>query len=420
MKSVKSSIRKAVSKFAATTLAALTLFSCVTAYAAEATEETEDTKAAVQTEAAAPVVTGSGVLMSTAYPGISVKAGDSISFPLDFISLDGEAHDVSVRTEEIPDGWTGYFSGNSTEITKVHVSALENDSELADYVLAVPDEAEEGSYSIALSATTDEGDTDTLTLELTVSSENLGESNFSAEYPALEGTSGTSFSFDTTLINNRAADQSYSLSAQAPEGWTITFTPSGESSNVASVTVESGGSVGLTIDITPPETVEKGDYTIPVSAVSSADTLNLELSVSITGTYSVMLTTSDGILSFNAQEEKASTVTLVVMNDGNVDLQNLNLSSSAPTDWDVSFSESSIDILEAGASKEITMTVTPCENAITGDYETDITISNDESSDTIQFRVSVKTSTTWGIAAVCIILALIIVLVIVIRRYGRR
>ena len=39
----------------------------------------------------------SGIDMSTDYPGITVKAGETVSFPLDFSSLDGEGHD---RSEE--------------------------------------------------------------------------------------------------------------------------------------------------------------------------------------------------------------------------------------------------------------------------------------------------------------------------------
>ena len=60
-------------------------------------------------------------------------------------------------------------------------------------------------------------------------------------------------------------------------------------------------------------------------------------------------------------------MTLSVTNNGNVDLTNLNLTSSAPTDWEVTFSESTIDTLEAGATKEITATIKPAQDVITGD-----------------------------------------------------
>jgi uncharacterized membrane protein len=184
--------------------------------------------------------------------------------------------------------------------------------------------------------------------------------------------------------------------------------------------VEAGSSQGLTVTVTPSETVEKGEYDIHCTAVSANDTLKTDLSVEIIGTYSVSLSTPDQRLSFDAQAGKQSSVTLTVTNTGNVDLDNLNLTSSAPTDWDVTFSESTIDTLEAGASKEITAYVTPSEDAITGDYVTAISISNSESSSSAEFRVSVKTSTTWGFAAAGIIVVLVLGLAAIFKKYGRR
>ena len=172
--------------------------------------------------------------------------------------------------------------------------------------------------------------------------------------------------------------------------------------------------------VTPPDDVEKGDYSIPVTAISSEDNLSEDLSVSITGTYDVSLSTPDGRLSLDAYADKESTVTLSVTNNGNVDLTNLNLTSSAPTDWEVTFSESTIDTLEAGATKEITATIKPAQDVITGDYVTSISIKNDEASSSADLRVSVKTSTTWGIAAIAIIVVLVAVLGMIFKKFGRR
>ena len=166
--------------------------------------------------------------------------------------------------------------------------------------------------------------------------------------------------------------------------------------------------------------MEKGDYTIPISAISAEDSLSQDLSVSITGTYSVSLSTPDGRLSLDAYADKETSVTLSITNNGNVDLTNLNLTSTAPTNWDVSFSESTIDTLEAGATKEVTAYIKPAQDVITGDYVTDITIKNDSASSMAEFRVSVKTPTTWGIVAVAIIVVLVAVLAGIFKKFGSR
>lgn len=89
-----------------------------------------------------------GLDMSTAYPGITVKAGESVSFDLDFDSLSDGALDAALSVESIPEGWEGYFMGNKNQISEVHVGGkgAANDG-LATFSLSLPDEVEEGTYS---------------------------------------------------------------------------------------------------------------------------------------------------------------------------------------------------------------------------------------------------------------------------------
>ena len=103
-----------------------------------------------------------------------------------------------------------------------------------------------------------------------------------------------------------------------------------------------------------------------------------------------------------------------------MDLTNLNLTSSAASNWDISFDESTIDLLEAGATKEVTAYITPDSDAITGDYVASITAANDVATSTASLRVSVKTRTSWGLAAVAIIVVLGAGLGYVFKKYGRR
>lgn len=324
--------------------------------------------------------------------------------------------------ESIPEGWEGYFQGGDSQINKVHIdeeSAL-TDSALASFSLTIPETAEEGEYAIELGADAGEGVQSALSLEVEVGQVEVGQSSFTSEYPEQQGATGTTFTFEMTLVNNKSTEQSYSLSAETPSGWQATFTPSGESTNVASLSVEAGSSQGVTVTVTPPQGVETGDYTIPCSATSAEDSLSADLQVTITGTYGVDLSTPTGNLSLDAQANREKALTLSITNTGNVDLTNLNLTSSAPTDWEVRFDESTIDTLEAGATKEITAYITPNQDAITGDYVTTITLSNDEVSDTAEFRVSVQTSTTWGVVAVCIVVVLVLALAFIFKKYGRR
>ena len=359
-----------------------------------------------------------GLELSTDYPGIAARAGDSLTFDLDLTNTSGAGLSTALSVASIPEGWTGYFTGDGSRISRVYAKSGLNDG-AAVFNLEIPADAANGSYTVALAASA-AGASSTLELELTLDEEQVGGSALATEYAQQEGDSDTTFTFSTTLTNNTPNEQSYSLSANPPEGWTVGFQPSGESTQVAAVTVDARGSQGLNIRVNPPETVEAGEYTIPVSAISSAETLSDELTVVITGTHEVVLATPSGRLSFDAKANQESAVTLSITNTGNVDLQNLNLTSTPPSGWSVTFSESTIDLLEAGATKEVTAYVKPAEDALSGDYALTLKLSNSDASDQAEFRVTVKTETLWGVVGVLIILAALAGLAYVFRKYGRR
>ena len=198
------------------------------------------------------------------------------------------------------------------------------------------------------------------------------------------------------------------------------FKPSGAPSQVASLTVAAGGSQGITVSVTPPAGVTAGTYVIPCAAVSAKETLAAELKVIVTGSYSLDVSTPSGRLSAEARAQKETPITLSVTNTGSADLQGINLTSAAPTGWTVRFDESTIDLLAAGATKEVTVYVTPGSDALSGDYVTAITASNAEATDKAEFRIAVKTSTAWGAIGVALIAAMAAGLAVVFRRYGRR
>ncbi len=360
-----------------------------------------------------------GLDMHTDYPGTTAKAGDSLTFSID-LDNSGSACDAAISLESLPDGWEGYISGSSSNpITRIHVPAG-SDSASATLHLDIPADTADGSYQVVLSAQGDNASSDTLTLYLDVDQLEVSQGDFSSEYPEQEGSSGTSFSFNATLINNSTEEQSYSLSANAPEGWQVAFKPSGEATQVASITLEPTVSQGLTITVTPPNNVSAGDYTIPCSAISAGEALDMELSVTITENYDLALSTPDGRLSFDATAGKETDLTLTVTNNSNVAVQNINLLSSSPSGWNVSFDTPTIDVIEPGATVEISAHVSPSSEALTGDYALTITASSSEVSDSADFRVAVETSVLWGFVAVAIIIALLAGIGYIFRKYGRR
>jgi uncharacterized membrane protein len=98
----------------------------------------------------------------------------------------------------------------------------------------------------------------------------------------------------------------------------------------------------------------------------------------------------------------------------------VKLRASSPRNWNVEFEPDSIAELPAGEQKEIKATVTPSSEAITGDYNVTFRAQSDMGNTSEKFRITVRTSTLWGIVAVLIIAAAAVVLVFAVRRFGRR
>lgn len=358
-----------------------------------------------------------GLTLSTSYPGLTVKPGETVRFTLEIENSGLPSQGIRLVTRSLPEGWNSEFQGGGREVHQVFVKRGE--TETVTYQVEIPAQAEEGTYQIQVGAQ-GSGAMDTLTLELQVSKKAQLASKLLAQYPELQGPSTAVFVFKADLINNSSQEQSYSLSAATPPGWSVVFKPSYENKQIASLSLEAGKSQGLEIEVSPPSNVKAGEYRIPVRAVSAAETVETELTVIITGNYELKLSTPNGLLSFSATAGQEKAVTLEVVNTGSADLKDVKFSSWAPTNWTVTFEPDQIPVLAAGESQEIKVYVQPDSKALAGDYVVQMTARAPEASSQAEFRVSVKTSTLWGLVGLAIILALAAGLYRIFKVYGRR
>jgi len=139
--------------------------------------------------------------------------------------------------------------------------------------------------------------------------------------------------------------------------------------------------------------------------------------------------TADGTRTFNVSLYNASSgttlgtptsVPVVITNAGTAPADEVELSGSAPGGWKITFDPKSVDHIAPNESKEVQALITPTEKAIAGDYVTTIRASARGESASTTFRVTVTTSTMWGIAGVGIIGVALLVMVGAVARFGRR
>lgn len=356
------------------------------------------------------------LVLYTPYTGISVTPGEEISYNVDVINDTGEIQHVSFGVEELPKGWDYSIRAGGKSIQQLSIRAKQ--AEEITIEVSVPLEIEKGNYQFNLVAKSKSGVSSNLPFLIEVSEEGTFKTEFATDQPNLEGHADSDFSYTTTLKNQTAEDQHYGLSAKTPEGWSVQFKADG--SSVTSVTIEPNETKNIIVDVIPAENVIADTYTIPVTASSGSATEEIELETVITGKYSIGLTTPTGNLSSNVVAGGDKTVELVVNNEGTVELTDVTLSANTPPNWEVSFNHDSISTLGAGEQATVKATITAPDDAIAGDYVTTFSASSPEVSSDASFRISVKTSTMWGIFAIAIIIGVVGGLYLIIRKYGRR
>ena len=112
---------------------------------------------------------------------------------------------------------------------------------------------------------------------------------------------------------------------------------------------------------------------------------------------------------------------LTLSNTGTAPLRGIELSSSEPSGWSVTFDQAQIVEIPAGQRVEVTARIRPPEKAVAGDYM--ITINArplDHKAASAEFRITVRTSTLWGVAGVGLIALAVGVVGIAVARFGRR
>jgi uncharacterized membrane protein len=361
-----------------------------------------------------------GLTLSTPYPGITVSPGDSVTFALTVKNESGAPQNVALSFET-PEGWDAYFEGGDNPVTRVYVDNASGSNTVAvNLIVKMPDDVAEGPQTITAKAEGAGGAVSTLQLDVNVSKTEFTKGNLTAQFQEQEGASSSTFDFSMSLANKSSKSQSYSLSAQAPDGWKVSFSNS-DGLQIASLNLEASRTQAIAVSIEPASDAAAGDYTIPVTATSASETLSLDFKVTITGTYAMTLSTPSGLLSVDAMAGKGSAVTLTITNSGTAELKNVTLSTaSVPTDWSVEFDTTTIPSIAVGESAQVTATIKAASDAINGDYEVDIKAKADESSSTAAFRVTVKTSTVWGIVGIAVVAVVVVALVFVFRKFGRR
>ena len=245
-----------------------------------------------------------------------------------------------------------------------------------------------------------------------------GKSSFTARLINLEAATNETFRYTTTLHNGSGSARIYEMKADLPDGWLIAYKVDG--SQVTSINMDAGKTQDITIEINAATNAAPKKYTIPVKVISNTDSLSLNLEAVVKGSYSMTLTTPTGRLSDEVTSGSQKELQLVIKNTGTLPLNDIQVSSQLPTDWESSFEPATVKQLQPGSTINVTATLKVPDKTIAGDYSANFTAANSYANSPLAFRLMVKTSLLSGWIGIIVILLAVGIVYYLIRKYGRR
>jgi uncharacterized membrane protein len=360
----------------------------------------------------------SGVFLTTRYPALTVKAGETTTVDLSIHNYKLPPQELSLSIPEVAQGWKATVLGGGQPIGAVEI-APDSDESL-QLRLEPPTGAGQGDYHFTVEAKGGNLDLK-LPVTVTVGQEVPAKLKMTTNFPDLRGTSTTAFKYRVTVTNDSGRNATINLTADAPKNFQVTFAEAYGSQQLTSIPIEAGKSKDLDASVSLPRETKAGDYKLSIHAKTEQASADLSLSLTVLGQPQLAVSGEGGRLSGDAYAGQDGPLTVVLRNDGSEAARDIELSATAPEGWKTSFDPKSVPQIAAGASQDVKMTMTPSSRAIAGDYQMTVrAAATGGISESANFRITVLTSTLWGAIGIAIIAVALLVVVFAVARFGRR
>jgi uncharacterized membrane protein len=354
--------------------------------------------------------------ISTAYPSMVIGVGETITLKMDVHSSTGQT--VALGVAGLPKDWTAEFRGGGRVIRSVYVE--KDSTSQVDLRVTPPDNAAPGTYNFTVVARGN-GARAEFSVEFVIKDKVPARLSFETDFPTLRGGSESPFNFSATLKNDGDDDIAVTLSADVPRGLRVTFKSVGKDITNLPTDIKAGGSSRIDITAEPLTALAVGSYPITVLAQGENIEATLLLTAEVVGQPQLTITTPDSRLSGDAYIGRSNPIKLVLRNSGNSPAVGIKLTVSSPAGWTVTLDPGEVVEVPAGGEVEVTANVQPADKAIAGDYMLTFRAQpKDGASKSADFRVTVRTSTLWGVAGIGLIAVAVGVVALAVSRFGRR
>ena len=383
-------------------IAVLAAFAVVLAPAAKSEDAPKDVK---------------GLYLMSDYPAVTLRPGETSTVSLRLQNYDMAPERMALSVSGVPTGWTATLLGGGQPVAAAMPAP---DASVALQLrLDVPANAALSAQTLTVKAE-GQGTEAELPLNVALAKELPAKLTVTSKLPSLRGSPKSNFEYTLTIKNDAGRNLVASFAADAPTNFETSFTEAYGTQELSSIPIEAGQSKDIKLKVRPPSTIDAGHFPVKVTVNAEDASAKVELALDVVGQPQLTVSGRDGLLSARAVAAQQSSIPVVVTNTGSAPAENIELASTAPTGWKVTFEPATIDRLVPGKDAEVQALVTPGDKSLAGDYMTSVRATSRGESASGQFRITVATSTVWGMVGAGVIGVALLLMLGAVARFGRR
>ncbi|CAM5215940.1 Putative membrane protein OS=Castellaniella defragrans OX=75697 GN=HNR28_000774 PE=4 SV=1 [Castellaniella defragrans] len=371
----------------------------------------------LQTAAMAADTPPAGIYLSTDYPSLTLKAGQTSSVSLQLRNQATPPERLTLSVDGVPKGWKATLLGGGRPVESAMPAS--SDSLNLQLRLDIPASGAQSHHTLTVHADSSQRHL-SLPIDVTLATQLPAQLSVKPELPQLTGSPNTSFDYQLTVKNESGQDVLASLTAHAPQYYDTSFTEGYGTQQISAVPIKAGESKTVKLQVRPPASAASGEHQIQVQVAAEGAKASTTLKLDITGQPALSLSGRDGLMSTQAQVGSNTSMPLELRNSGTAAAQDIALSNTAPSGWKISFEPSHVASLAPGKTAEVQLHITPSAQSLAGDYMVKLHALSGGQSANGDLRVSVTTSSLWGISGAILIAIALLVLIGAVARYGRR
>ena len=358
-----------------------------------------------------------GLYLTTDFPAVQIRAGEETTLPLTIYNYGLPPQRTAVTIADKPADWKADVEGSGKPVSAAFVDYDGRAS--LNLKLNIPATAKAGDYKIIIQADGDDAKS-SLPISIRLAEPLAAKLTATPKFPVLRGSPKSSFDFNVAVKNESGADMTVNLRVDAPSGFTTTFKEGYSTQEITSLSIKANESKDITVAVKPAPRAPAGETPILLAIAGDKASVQAKLALDISGQPAITVTGQDERLSGEATAGQERSIPLVIRNTGSAPARGVSLSATPPSGWKIAFDPKEVPEIAAGEEQKVSALMTPSAKAIAGDYMVSVRASGDGVSESANYRVTVTTSTLWGVTGIAVIIAALLVLVGAVGRSGRR